>query len=213
MNVKLTEQEIRVLGCLMEKSMVTPDAYPLSLNALTSACNQKSNRNPVVDWDEETVLEALKHLEEMNVVNESRVGRVPKYEELFTRKYNLVSSEAAVLCVLCLRGPQTPGAIRSRTERMHAFDSLEALHEALSRLSEWGHIQLMPRLPGHKESRYTHLLGREEKEPEAPPGDAPPMAVAEETDRLNRLEQEIQEIKSELKELQNSFDSFRKQFE
>jgi uncharacterized protein YceH (UPF0502 family) len=213
MDVSLNEQEIRVLGCLMEKSMATPDYYPLSLNALTNACNQKSNRDPVVNWDEEAVLEALAHLEEMYLINESTVGRVPKYEELLTRKYNLVGEEAAVLCVLFLRGPQTPGAIRSRTDRLHAFDSLDTLQETLSRLSEWGHIRQLPRLPGHKESRYTHLLGGKEKEIGETPDDDIPMAVADETDRLELLEKEIQAVRSELKELQNAFESFRKQFE
>ena len=213
MDDKLNEQEIRVLGSLMEKSMATPDYYPLSLNGLTNACNQKSNRDPVVNWDEETVLEALKRLEEIKLVNESTVGRVPKYEELFTRKHNLVGAEAAVLCVLYLRGPQTPGAIRTRTERLHAFDSLDTLQETLSRLSEWGHIQQLPRLPGHKESRYTHLLGREEKELEETHDESSPMAVADETNRLDHLEKEIQDMKNELKELHNSFELFRKQFE
>ena len=213
MDVSLNEQEIRVLGSLMEKSMATPDYYPLSLNALTNACNQKSNRDPVVNWDDETVLEALKHLEEMDLVNESTVGRVPKYEELFTRKYNLVGAEAAILCVLFLRGAQTPGAIRGRTDRLYAFDSLDTLQETLSHLSEWGHIQKLQRLPGHKESRYTHLLGGEEKEIDETLTSAIPNAVANETDRLDLLEKEIQTVRTELKELKNGFESFRKQFE
>ena len=116
MDVILNDREIRVLGSLMEKAMATPEYYPLSLNVLTNACNQKSNREPVVMWDELTVQAAAEGLEQKKLANRSTVGRVPKYEEIFTRQHHMVSSEAAVLCVLMLRGPQTPGAIRSRSD-------------------------------------------------------------------------------------------------
>lgn len=213
MDFLLNKQEIRVLGSLMEKAMATPDYYPLSLRALTNACNQKSNRDPVVDWDEEIVLEVLNSLEKMGLVNESTVGRVPKYEETFTRKYNMVSSEAAVLCVLFLRGPQTPGAIRSRTDRMTRFDNLDTLHETLERLGEWGHVQQIPRLPGHKEFRYMHRLGSEEEKEDERPDDSSSIAAADDTDRLGELEAKIESIKIELTELKVSFEEFRRQFE
>lgn len=213
MEIPLNEREIRILGCLMEKAMATPEYYPLSLNALTNACNQKSNRDPVVAWDEQAVQGALDALEEKGLINRSSVGRVPKYEETFTRRHNMVASEAAVLCVLLLRGPQTPGAIRTRCERLYTFESLEALQETLNRLSEWGLIRRLERLPGHKESRFTQLLGGE-------PNDDADLSVAEESsratgeiDRLDRLEAKVQSISDELADLRAAFESFRRQFE
>ncbi|WP_372678984.1 YceH family protein [Desulfosarcina sp.] len=213
MDILINPHEARVLGCLMEKAMATPEYYPLSLNALTNACNQKSNRDPVVSWDEQTVEDAVEDLEKIGLVNRSTVGRVPKYEEIFTRHHNMVASEAAVLCVLLLRGPQTPGAIRSRTDRLHAFDSLGALQETLDRLCEWGHVHRLERLPGHKEDRYMHLLSGEpvddvdsvEKPESAGPSD--------DTDRMMRLDADIQSLKDELADLRSEFESFRRQFE
>ncbi|GAB6904617.1 conserved hypothetical protein [Desulfosarcina cetonica] len=213
MGTQLSQQEIRVLGCLMEKAMATPEYYPLSLNALTNACNQKSNREPVVAWDEQTVEEAVADLEAKGWVNRSTVGRVPKFEERFTHQHNMVASEAAVLCVLLLRGPQTPGAIRGRTERLHAFDSLEALQETLDRLVEWGHVHRLPRLPGHKEVRFMHLLAGESDAgaAEAVASDVLPAAAG--TDRLAQLEARVDALNSELADLKAMFDSFRQQFE
>jgi uncharacterized protein len=213
MDVVLNDREVRVLGCLMEKSMATPEYYPLSLNALTNACNQKSNREPVVDWDEVTVQAALEALEDKGLVNRSTVGRVPKYEETFTRQHNMVASEAAVLCVLLLRGPQTPGAIRGRSDRLHAFDSLEALQTTLERLEEWNHIRRLPRLPGHKESRYAHLLAGEPEDNDGASPTAARASAPEHTDRLERVENEIRLLKSELADLRAMFDTFRQQFE
>ena len=213
MDKSITSQEVRVLGCLMEKALATPEYYPLSLNALTNACNQKSNRDPVVNWDEQAVEDAVDDLEKLGLVNRSTVGRVPKYEELFTRQHNMVASEAAVLCVLLLRGPQTPGAIRSRTERMHAFESLDELQETLDRLCEWGHVRRLERLPGHKECRYVHLLsgGSDDETDSAETPD--PVVSSEDTDRLVRMEAEIQSLKEDLADLRSEFESFRKQFE
>ena len=213
MDIMLNGQEARVLGCLMEKAMATPEYYPLSLNALTNACNQKSNREPVVDWDEQTVADAVDGLEKKGLANRSTVGRVPKYEETFTRQHNLVTTEAAVLCVLLLRGPQTPGAIRSRTDRLHAFEGLEAVQETLDRLGEWGHLRRLERLPGHKESRYQHLLSGEADDGAAVPETVHPVPVSGETDQLARLDAEIQSLKDELTDLRAAFESFRKQFE
>jgi uncharacterized protein YceH (UPF0502 family) len=213
MDVILNDREIRVLGSLMEKAMATPEYYPLSLNALTNACNQKSNRDPVVGWDELTVQAAAEGLEKKHLANRSTVGRVPKYEEIFTRQHNLVASEAAVLCLLMLRGPQTPGAIRSRSDRLHAFDSLDMLQETLDRLCEWGHVSRLERLPGHKESRYTHLLGGEPEDGTGTLERADPSPAAADAGRLEALEADIQSVKKELADLRASFKSFRQQFE
>jgi uncharacterized protein YceH (UPF0502 family) len=213
MDVILNDREIRVLGSLMEKAMATPEYYPLSLNALTNACNQKSNRDPVVGWDELTVQAAAEGLEKKHLANRSTVGRVPKYEEIFTRQHNLVASEAAVLCLLMLRGPQTPGAIRSRSDRLHAFDSLDMLQETLDRLCEWGHVSRLERLPGHKESRYTHLLGGEPEDGTGTLESEDPSSAAADAGRLEALEADIQSVKKELADLRASFKSFRQQFE
>jgi len=213
MDILINDQEARVLGCLMEKAMATPDYYPLSLNALTNACNQKSNRDPVVSWDEQAVEDAVDGLEKNGLVNRSTVGRVPKYEELFTRQHSMVASETAVLCVLMLRGPQTPGAIRSRTDRLHAFDSLDALQETLDRLCEWGHVQRLERLPGHKECRYMHLLSGEPDKNADSAESSDPVVPSEDTARLMQLDAEVQSLKEELADLRAAFESFRKQFE
>lgn len=213
MDITINNQKARILGCLIEKAMATPDYYPLSLNALTNACNQKSNREPVVSWDEQTVEDAVDDLEKIGLVNRSTVGRVPKYEEIFTRQHNMVASEAAVLCVLLLRGPQTPGAIRSRTERLHAFDSLDALQETLDRLCEWGHVHRLERLPGHKECRYMHLLSGEPDDAVDSVEKTHPVVPCEDIDRLMRLDADIQSLKDEVADLRTAFESFRKQFE
>ncbi len=212
MDILLSEQELRVLGCLMEKSMATPEYYPLSLNALVNACNQKSNRDPVVSYDEGVVETAVNDLDAKGLVNRGTTGRVPKFEETFTRLHNMVAAEAAALCVLLLRGPQTPGAIRSRSDRLYAFESLDALQETLDRLSEWGLVQRMQRLPGHKESRYMHLLG----DPAAIDADTETETSTEvlpQGDRLDRMEEQIQAIGDELADLKATFESFRRQFE
>ena len=214
MDLSLDEPEIRVLGCLMEKAMATPDYYPLSLNALTNACNQKSNRDPVVNWDEDIVSEAAESLMEKGLVNRSTMGRVPKYEETFTRQRNMVTAEAAVFCVLLLRGPQTPGAIRSRTERLYAFDDLQSVQETLERLDEWDLAVQLERLPGHKESRYMHRLGIKEASDLAEPqiAESPTPAVDPEVD-MDRLEDRIDTLQAELADLRTAFEAFSRQFE
>lgn len=213
MDTMLNEREVRILGCLMEKAMATPEYYPLSLNALTNACNQKSNRDPVVAWDERSVEDAANDLEKKGLVNRSTVGRVPKYEETFTRQHNMVTGEAAVICVLMLRGPQTPGAIRSRSERLQAFESLEALQETLERLCEWGHIRQLARLPGHKEARYGHLLAGDPEESAERIESSDALAVASTTDQLAQMQAQIQSLKDEMTDLRAAFESFRQQFE
>ncbi|KJS28414.1 MAG: hypothetical protein VR64_24725 [Desulfatitalea sp. BRH_c12] len=209
----LDEKEARVIGSLIEKQLSTPEYYPLSLNALTNACNQKSNREPVVAYDEATVETILEGLIAKKRVNKSMVGRVPKFEELFIREHNLVPREAAILCVLLLRGPQTVGEIRSRTFRLFDFGSAEAVLETLNNLQNWGMVMRLARMPGHKESRYCHLFsGRPDISPEEPVAAAQaeaPVAPA----RMAAVEQEIAALKEEVAALKAVFDQFRKQFE
>src|SRR4030066_2129509 len=138
--------------------MTTPDYYPLSLNALVNACNQKSNREPVVSYNEETVLRILENLKVTELVWQSDLSRVAKYGHNFLKARNLVNKEAAILCVLFLRGPQTACEIRERTERVYRFNTIEEAKEILNNLEEMGYVKLLPRQHGLKEPRYTHLL-------------------------------------------------------
>ena len=158
----LTEIETRVLGSLIEKDITTPDYYPLSLNALVNACNQKNNRDPVMTLDEESVRTALSSLQEKRLAGPAggADSRVTKYEHRLQEVFNFDRREIAILCVLLLRGPQTPGELRSRTERMYHFDSLEDVVSTLDRLSQRDPplAAILPRQPGTKESRYTHLF-------------------------------------------------------
>jgi uncharacterized protein YceH (UPF0502 family) len=157
----LTPAEARVLGALVEKEVTTPDYYPLSLNALINACNQRSNREPVTDLDEAEVRQALHGLEEMKLAGRARAdGRVTKYEHWLGEAFNFSRAETALLCVLLLRGPQTPGELRGRTERMHRFEELTDVMAGLQKLMERepALAAVLPRQPGTKESRYAHLL-------------------------------------------------------
>ncbi len=213
MTIELNAVEARVLGSLMEKSLVTPEYYPLSLNALINACNQKSSRDPVVSYNEATVQDALEHLREKGIVFKSGVSRVPKYEEHFTRERQMVPKEIAVLCVLLLRGPQTIGEIRTRTARMFAFESLEDVTETLDQLAEYELTCQLPRLPGHKEPRYGQLLcpGAEAMDREAD-------SIEKETspDLMERMEEmalTIEELRGELNQLKSAFAEFKEQFE
>jgi uncharacterized protein YceH (UPF0502 family) len=212
MEPELDEMEARVLGSLIEKQLTTPDYYPLSLNSLTNACNQKTNRDPVVSYAEATVQTVLEGLEQKGLVNKSVVGRVPKYEETFLRPRNLVTRESAVLCVLLLRGPQTAGELRVRTERMGRFESLEEVHETMSRLEEWGYVRRLARLAGHKEARFIHLLCAEPQavqESERMPEKASSTGPA---GRLEKLESEIETVRQELEQLKTAFEDFKSQF-
>jgi uncharacterized protein len=156
----LAANEIRVLGCLLEKQRTTPDAYPLSLNALRLACNQSTNRDPVVDYDETTIRDALHRLERRGMVRlASGAGsRAAKYRHLLAEALPMGSAEQAIVCVLMLRGPQTPGELKQRGERMHSFGDLAEVHETLERLIERELVVRLPRRPGHKEERYAQLL-------------------------------------------------------
>ncbi len=160
----LSASETRVLGCLLEKQRTTPDAYPLSLNALRLACNQSTNREPVLDYDEAVIRDALHRLERRGLTRlASGAGsRTAKYRHLLAEALPMDSGEQAVVCVLMLRGPQTPGELKQRTERMHAFAGLDGVHETLERLIERGLVERLDRRPGQKEERYTQLLQDDE---------------------------------------------------
>jgi uncharacterized protein YceH (UPF0502 family) len=160
--IVLTPAEARVLGALIEKEVTTPDYYPLSLNALINACNQRSNREPVMDLDEEAVRLALHGLEDLRLAGRARSadGRVTKYEHWLGEAFNFSRAETALVCVLLLRGPQTPGELRGRTERLHSFNEIGEVLAALQKLMEREPplAAILPRQPGTKESRYAHLL-------------------------------------------------------
>jgi len=213
MQVLLNPIQARVLGSLMEKELATPDYYPLSLNNLTNACNQKSNRDPVVAYDEQTVLDALDELQKIGLVWKSGVGRVPKFEERFTHDRKFVVRESAVLCILLLRGPQTAGEIRTRATRLYGFKDLEEVLETLNQLEQWGDVRRLPVLPGHKESRWTHLLCGEPETGslESAPAGRPEMNAAD--SRLQHIEEEMDLLRDELEELKTAFQAFREQFE
>jgi uncharacterized protein YceH (UPF0502 family) len=160
--ILLTPAEARVLGSLIEKEATTPEYYPLSLNALRNACNQRSNREPVTDLDEEAVRQALHRLEDMGLAGRARSadGRVAKYEHWLGEAYNFTRAETALICVLLLRGPQTPGELRGRTDRLHSFAEIADVLAGLQKLTERtpSLVSILPRQPGTKESRYTHLF-------------------------------------------------------
>ncbi|HTR37366.1 MAG TPA: YceH family protein [Bryobacteraceae bacterium] len=213
MDSRLDAQEVRVLGSLLEKEITTPEYYPLSLNALVNACNQKSNRDPVVHFDEATVEQTLLRLRDQGwLLSITGAGsRVPKYGHRFAEKLNLGRRELAIVCELMLRGHQTLGELRSRAERMHHFDDLAEVEAVIERLPEL--IVHLPRRPGEKEARYAHLLS-------GPPAVAGPEAEARleptptaHPDRMGALETEVAQLRSELEELKQQFAVFRRQFE
>lgn len=209
--------EVRVLGSLAEKQLTTPDYYPLSLNSLTNACNQKSNRNPVVNYTEDTVREALSRLVEKGLVRRvlGAGSRVRKYKHLMPETLHLDAAETAVLCILMLRGAQTPGEIRSRTGRMHAFQSLQEVEEVLARLAERDEgalAQELPRVPGQKENRFVHLLAGEPDVESLGPADAAPIKAESET-RLEVLEAEFKRLRDEVAALRQELAEFRKELE
>ena len=214
MDITLTEQEARVLGCLIEKEMATPDYYPLSLNALINACNQKSNRDPVVSYNEETVIEALEGLRDKKLVRQSNLSRVAKYEQLFSDGANLVPQETAIICTLLVRGPQTVGEIRSRTERLSSFKNLDEVQQSLENLEEMRLVSRLPRQPGRKESRYANLL-TEVGVTAQTDTDSPGVLTerAESSDRIADLQGQIDELRREIDEIKQAFITFTSQFE
>jgi uncharacterized protein YceH (UPF0502 family) len=213
--------EIRVLGCLIEKQRTTPDTYPLSLNALRLACNQSTNREPVVDYDEQTVVEALRRLalRGWTRLASGAGSRARKYRHLLDQAFGLDDAEVALLAVLMLRGPQTPGELKQRGQRLHDFADLGAVHETLERLVERGQVARHERRPGQKEDRYEQLLGGastgpppsaaaaaaddDDDDPEAGAGPGvdpadPAGELKPAEDRLTRLERELSELRAEL---------------
>ena len=229
MALQLSEVEARVLGALVEKESTTPEYYPLSLNALLNACNQKSNREPVMTLEEEAVRQALRSLSEQALVRSaSGESRVAKFEHRLNELYNFHRHEIAVLCVLLLRGPQTPGELRTRCERLYAFEDLDAVHAALNLLMrrEPPMAKVLPRQPGTKESRYMHLLcgdalpatfhaalsgAATEPAEVAGPAARPPSSA--DGERIKLLEEEVIELRREIETLRQQFASFQKQFQ
>jgi uncharacterized protein len=207
----LFNAEIRVLGCLLEKQRTTPDHYPLSLNSLRLACNQATNRDPVVDYDDAVIRDALHRLERRGYTRLAGRSRAAKYRHLLSQALPMADGEQAVMCVLMLRGAQTPGELKQRGERIHAFESLDEVHATLTALIERGIVARLERRPGQKEERYMQLLGGSDPEPDshAPAssqlGQAAVQPVAETastaglSERVARLELEVAELRSALR--------------
>lgn len=218
MNILLNEMEARVLGALLEKEITTPDYYPLSLNSLVNACNQKSNRDPVMNVDEDSVRDALRTLQDNSLARSVSAAdsRVTKYEHRLQEAFNFDRREAALFCELLLRGPQTTGELRTRAERMHSFDDLNEAQSALQRLMnrEPPLVKVLAKQPGTKESRYIHLLSGEVKRVSSTDGrEVPAAQEGEKIDGFPRLSAEMAELRRDVAELKQQFAAFRKQFE
>ncbi len=219
MGMILNSTETRVLGCLIEKELTTPEYYPLSLNALTNACNQKSNRDPVMVFEEEEVVHALDSLRfKQLVVVSADGGRVPKYRHILAEKLGLVPEELSLMCELLVRGPQTVGELRTRAERMHSFPDLGAVEAVLSELMDREHplIARLARQPGRKESRYAHTLSGEPEsatEECSPPPEAARLRVVAENERIRQLEEEMAALRGEVADLRRMVHEFKAQFE
>lgn len=218
MDIFITDNEARVLGSLIEKDITTPDYYPLSLNALVNACNQKNNRDPVMSLDEGAVRDALRNLQEQKLAGPASGAdsRVTKYEHRIQEVFNFTRAETAIMCVLLLRGPQTPGELRGRTERMHRFEELSDVQSTLQKLMQHEPplVKALPRQPGTKEIRYAHLLSGEKEVWENTAVTAPAQASEPVDDsRLAKVEEELQTLRAEVAELRQQIGEFRKQFE
>ncbi len=210
MDIALDAEEVRVLGALLEKEITTPEYYPLSLNALLNACNQKSNLDPLVHFDEETVERVLYTLRDKGLLlNITGAGsRVPKYGHRLSERLNLGRRELALLCELMLRGPQTLGELRTRADRMHHFDDTAEVESVLDHWPEL--VTKLPRRPGEKEARYAHLFSGTPEAPVALPEYA---AVIPRSDRLAELEAEVAQLRRDIEDLKQQFAGFQKQFE
>lgn len=222
--VVLTSIEARVLGALIEKEMSTPEYYPLTLNALTSACNQKSNRDPVMNLEEKTIVRAIESLQQKHLVwqRNTAEGRVPKYAHGISSRFEFSPPHMAVLCVLLLRGPQTPGEIRGRTARLHEFEDIAGVEETLHQLAEHEggpFVVKLPRQAGCRESRYAHLLCGEVKVEQGecgaafPPPERAALEVRAENERIAELEHQVADLRAEVEELRRLFTEFARQFE
>lgn len=217
----LTPIETRVLGSLIEKDITTPDYYPLSLNALVNACNQKNNRDPVMTLDEAAVREALASLQEKRMAGPAggADSRVTKYEHRLQEVFNFDRREIAIICVLLLRGAQTPGELRGRADRMYHFEALEDVVSTLDRLGqrEPPLVRALARQPGTKEVRYMHLFFGEPPEHlmQGNVARGPSFAAGDDSnsERISTLEEEVSRLRTELTEVQQQLSAFRKQFE
>lgn len=222
-SIPLSPVETRILGCLLEKERVTPENYPLSLNSLVAGCNQTTNREPIVAYDAKTVekgLDALRN-RKMATALTSAGSRVQKYRHNFLDEYELDRREVALMTVLLLRGPQTPGELRTRTERLYGFGSLQELETCLEGLcaGDYPLVRLLPPRPGQKERRYAQLLSGEPEWPEARDGGGGgsayqevPLPEPESAGRIEALEAEIAKLRGELEQLREEFNGFRGQF-
>lgn len=212
MNPPLSPLEQRVLGSLIEKDMATPDYYPLSVNSLMTACNQKTNREPTSDYDEETVRDGLGALEERDLAEPRFDSRVPKYAHRVSYTLNLNNRELALLCVLLLRGPQTLNELKDRTQRMYAFDDLDAVENSLKKMSERDEplTVFLGRQPGQREPRWMHLMGGPVSAETLAELAAPAPHKAA---RTEDLEIRVNVLEAELHELKEQFAAFRRQFE
>lgn len=215
MSEHLTEIEARIVGALVEKHLTTPEYYPLTLNALIAACNQKTNREPVVSYTEQTVQQTLDGLRDKNLVYVfyGSTSRVPKYKHIFGDYFELEASEIAVLCVLMLRGAQTLGELRERTHRLYEFSGIGEVNETLDNLSRRDEplVVKLERQAGQKEARFAHLLSGEITSYQPPEKSVSRSAANDE--RIEKLEQEVASLRSELNDFRQNFEEFKKQFE
>lgn len=217
MDTILTEAETRVLASLVEKQLTTPEYYPLTLNSLTTACNQKNNRHPVTSYSEDQVTHALETLREKNLayVFYGSNSRVPKYKHVLPEVLQVNAPETALMCALMLRGPQTPGELRSNASRLFEFTGLEQIEATLEALisRDPALVVRLARQPGQKEVRFAHLLNSEVAAETVTEEFAPRRVAAPQGDRVGKLEQDVSDLKAQMETLQEQFDEFRKQFE
>jgi uncharacterized protein YceH (UPF0502 family) len=204
----LTAEELRVLGALMEKCKTTPDYYPMTVNGLTAACNQKTSRKPVVNYDEETIVNTLNNLKKRGLISTATGGssRATKYKHNFAIVFPVIPSEVAILCLLMLRGPQTPGELNTNSGRLWEFESIEEVQEVLEKLSsgDTPYVMQLPKRPGQKEMRYAHLLAGTPEINEDDYADEP-------TGRSGGLDERVTKLEQELATLKASFDELMKQ--
>jgi len=213
----LNDIEVRVLGSLVEKQVTTPEYYPLTINALTLACNQKNNRNPVTSYSENQVAQAVENLRELNLayVFYGSTSRVPKYKHVMPEVLHLNQAQLALMCVLLLRGSQTVGELRERASRLYEFSSLEEVEETLNSLISREPETLVKRLtrqPGQKETRFAHMLAGEPPV-ETAEEPSPRRTISRESDRLSSIQEDVAALKTQMQELRLQFESFKKQFE
>jgi uncharacterized protein YceH (UPF0502 family) len=211
---KLTAEEIRVLGSLMEKSRTTPDYYPMTINSLTAACNQKSSRRPVVQYDDDTVVKALDSLKKKGLVSTATGGssRAIKYKHNFAIVFPVIPAEVALICLLMLRGPQTPGELNTNSGRLYEFETLDDVQQALEKLSggDVPFITLLPRRTGQKEARYMHLLGETLDIPEDDETDTG-SASPSQNNTIIVLEQRVSKLEEALSTMRQEFDKLMKE--